>query len=149
MSVPTEFDFALIKIGDGATPTEVFTLSCGKTDITANFVANSTDRNVRDCAKPGEVPVRKTKVNSKQLDVTATGLTDATAFGVEVDLVGTRNNVKIEFYTDDGTDTGDLLGTIACNMLVTSLNIGAPREGDSSAELTLASHGYWTYTAAV
>lgn len=148
MSVPTEFDFALIKIGDGATPTEVFTVSCGKTDVTANFTANSSDRNVRDCAKPGEVPFRKTKVTGKQLDVTATGLTDATAFGIEIDLVGTLANVKVEYYTDDGTDAGDLIGTIACNMRITALNIGTPREGDASAELTLASHGAWTWTAA-
>lgn len=148
MSVPTEFDFALIKIGDGATPTEVFTISCGKTDVTANFVANSSDRFVRDCAKPGEVPFRKTKVTGKQLDVTATGLTDATAFGTEVDLVGTRANIKVEYYSDDGTDAGDLIGTVACNMLISALNIGAPRDGDSSAEITLASHGAWTWTAA-
>lgn len=148
MSVPTEFDFALIKIGDGATPTEVFTISCGKTDVTANFVANSSDRFVRDCAKPGEVPFRKTKVSGKQLDVTATGLTDATAFGIEVDLVGTRANVTVEYYTDDGTDAGDLIGTVACNMLISALNIGTPRDGDASAEITLASHGAWTWTAA-
>lgn len=148
MSLPLEFDFAQIKIGDGATPTEVFTVSCGKTDVTANFVANSSDRFVRDCAKPGEVPFRKTKVSGKQLDVTATGLTDATAFGTEIDLVGTRNNVKVEYYTDDGTDGGDLIGTIACNMLITALNIGTPRDGDASAELSLASHGAWTWTAA-
>ncbi|OYZ37355.1 MAG: hypothetical protein B7Y31_09570, partial [Novosphingobium sp. 16-62-11] len=117
-------------------------------DITVNTVANSTDRFVRDCAKPGEVPTRKTKVTGKQMDVTATGLTDATAFGTEIDLVGTRANIKVKFYTDDGTDAGDLIGTVACNMLIQALNIGAPRDGDASAELTLASHGMWTYTAA-
>ncbi len=148
MSLPTEFDFAVLKIGDGATPTEVFTISCGKQDVSMNFAANSTDRFVRDCTKPGEVPDRKTKVTGKQLDITATGLTDATAFGTEVALVGTRNNIKVELYTDDGTDGGDLIGTVACNMLVTALNIGTPREGDASAEIVLASHGAWTWTAA-
>ena len=147
MSLPTEFDFAVLKIGDGAGP-EVFTISCGKNDFTANFVANSTDRFVRDCAKPGEVPFRKTKATGKQLDITGTGLTDVTAFGTEVALVGTRNNVKLEYYTDDGTDAGDLLGTVACNMMVQALNIGAPRDGDASAEIVLASHGAWTWTAA-
>lgn len=148
MSLPTEFDFAVLKIGDGEDP-EVFTISCGKQDVTMNFVANSSDRFVRDCAKPGEVPFRKTKVTGKQADVTATGLTDAPAFGTEVALVGTRNNVKIELYTDDATEVGDLIGTVAMNALVTALNIGAPRDGDSSAEIVLASHGAWTWTAAV
>lgn len=147
MSLPTEFDFASLKIGDGG-GTEVFTISCGKRDFTANFVANTTDRFVRDCTKPGEVPFRKTKATGKQLDITGTGLTDLTAFGTEVAYVGTRHNVKLEYYTDDGTDGGDLLGTVACNMMIVSLNIGTPREGEASAEITLASHGSWTWTAA-
>jgi len=147
MSVPTEFDFALLKIGDGESP-EVFTISCGKQDFTANFAANSTDRFVRDCAKPGEVPFRVPKVTGRQLDITATGLTDITAFGIEVALVGTKNNIKLEYYTDDGTDAGDLIGTVACNMLVSGLSIGAPRDGDASAEISLASSGAWTWTAA-
>jgi hypothetical protein len=147
MSLPTEFDFAVIKLGDGDDP-EVFAVSCGKNDISVTFAANSTDRFVRDCAKPGEVPFRKKKATGKQMDAQATGLTDATAFGTELALVGKRANVKIEYYTDDGTDAGDLIGTIACNMMVDSLEIAAPREGDSSSSLSLSSHGAWTWTAA-
>jgi len=147
MSLPTEFDFAVIKFGDGESP-EVFTLSCGKQDITANFVANTNDRFVRDCAKPGEIPFRKSKATGKQLDVTASGLTDATAFGTELALLGNLANVRVEFYADDATDTGDLLGTVACEMRMTAVNIGAPREGVSSAEAVLASNGAWTWTAA-
>lgn len=147
MSVPTEFDFALIKLGDGDSP-EVFTVSCGKQDVTMNFGASSTDRFVRDCAKPGEVPFRKAKVTGRQLDVTASGLTDVSTFGSEIDLLGNHVNAKVELYQDDGTDAGDLLGTVACNFLVTGLSIGAPRDGDSSAELTLASNGAWTWTPA-
>lgn len=148
MSVPNEFDFAVIKIGNGATPTEVFAISCGKQDITTNFVANSTDRFVRDCTKPGEVPKRKPKVTGTQLDITAAGLTDKTAFGTEVALIGTYRNVRVEYYDDNGTDTGVLMGTVACRMLISALNISAPRDGDASAEIVLASDGAWTYTAA-
>jgi hypothetical protein len=147
MSLPTEFDFATLKIGDGAA-TEVFTISCGKQDINLNFGVNATDRYVRDCAKPGEIPFRKSKATGKQLDVTASGLTDATAFGNEVELLGTKNNIKVELYAEDGTDAGDLLGTIACRMMVRGLSIGTPRDGDSSAEIVLASEGSWTWTAA-
>lgn len=147
MSLPTEFDFAVIKFGDGATPTEAFAISCGKQDVSLNFAAQSSDRYVRDCAKPGEIPFRKAKATGKSLDVTATGLTDKTAFGTEVALVGKHKNIKVELYADDGTDTGTLLGTVACNMLVTALNVSAPREGTSNAEVTLASNGAWTWTA--
>jgi hypothetical protein len=148
MSVPTNFDFAVFKIGDGTTPSEVFTIVCGVTDVTINQVANSSDRFIRDCAKPGQVPSRKVRVTGKQLDITATGLTDLTTFDTYSDVIGTRKNVKVELYADDGTDTGDLLGTIAANMLIASLNVGVPRDGESSAEFALASHGDWTFTAA-
>lgn len=147
MSVPTEFDFAVLKIGDGATPTEVFTIDCGKTDVNLQFGAGTSDRYVRDCAKPGEVPFRVNKVTGKQLDITASGLTDKAQFGIEVALVGKHKNIKVEYYTEDGTDTGVLLGTVACNMAVTGLSVSAPRDGDSSAEITLASNGAWTWTA--
>ena len=147
MSVPTEFDFALLKIGDGASP-EVFTISCGKEDITTNFAANSTDRFRRDCTKPGEVPFRVPKVTGKQASVAASGLTDATTFGTEIDLLGTKPNIKVEYYTDDGTDAGVLLGTLAMNALVTAMSIGAPRNSDSTASINLESNGEWTWTAA-
>lgn len=147
MSLPTEFDFAILKIGDGESP-EVFTISCGKQDVSMNFVANSSDRFVRDCAKPGEIPFRKAKATGRQADVTATGLTDVATFGTELALVGTKQNIKVELYADDNTDTGELLGTVSMNALITALNIGASRDGDSSAEIVLASNGAWTWLAA-
>lgn len=147
MSVPTEFDFAVLKFGDGA-PTEVFSISCGKRDITLAFAANSSDRFVRDCTKPGEIPFRKAKVSGKQFDCTATGLTDKATFGTEIAFVGKFKNVKVELMADDGTDTGLLLGTITCNMLVKSLQIGTPRESEATAEVTLASNGSYAWAAA-
>lgn len=147
MSLPTEFDFALLKIGDGASP-EVFSISCGKQDVSMNFVANSADRFVRDCAKPGEIPFRKAKATGRQADVTATGLTDVSTFGAEVALVGTKQNITVELYADNNTDSGDLLGTVGMNALITALNIGVSRDGDSTAEIVLASNGAWTWTAA-
>ena len=147
MSVPTEFDFAILKIGDGAAPTEAFSISCGKQDINLTFGAGTSDRYVRDCAKPGEIPFRKTKVTGKQLDITASGLTDKAQFGTEIAFIGHTKNVKVEYYTDDGTDAGVLLGTVAVNVAVTSLSVSAPRDGDSSTEIGMASNGAWTWTA--
>lgn len=147
MSVPTEFDFAVLKIGDEGSP-ENFEISCGKQDFTANFVANSADRFVRDCEKPGEIPFRKAKATGRQADITGTGLTDKFTFGKELELVGKHRNVKLEYYADDGTDAGTLLGTVSMNMLITALNIGTPRDDSASAEIVLASNGAWTWVAA-
>ena len=147
MSLPTEADFALIKIGDGESP-EVFTTACGIQDVTINRVANTSDRFVRDCTKPGEVPNRKVKTTGKQLDITGSGLTDQAHVDTFDDALGKVKNYKVELYADNGTDAGDLLGTVAGAFVMTAANMNIPREADASAEITLASHGAWTWTVA-
>lgn len=147
MSVPNEADFAIIKIGDGAT-TEVFTIACGLQDVNINQVANTSDRFVRDCAKPGEVPNRKVKTTGKQLDVTGSGLIDKAQVAIFIAALGLSKNYKVELYKDDGTDNGTLLGTYAAPFVMTASNMSIPREGNGSAEVTLASNGAWTWTAA-
>jgi len=147
MSLPTEFDFALVKMGNGASP-EVFTAICGLQDGTINRTVNTQDRYVRDCVKPGEVPERKVKATGRQTDITGTGLTDkAEVTRVEAAL-GVVKNYKVEVYADNGTDTGLLLGTWAGPFMLLSSNNSVPRDGTASLELTLASHGAVTWTAA-
>lgn len=147
MSLPTEADFALVKMGDGATP-EDFSVICGLTDVTINVAAQSTDRYVRDCAKPGEVPVRRQRIAGKSLDVTGSGLSNVDTIEDLLEAIGTLKNYKIELLADDGTDTGALLGTLAMSSKMTASNLNIPREGDASGEITLPNHGPWTYTAA-
>lgn len=148
MSLPTEIDFILVKMGDGATPTEAFATLCGLQDATVNRVVQSTDRFVRDCAKPGEVPFRKKRANGKQIDVTGTGLTNADNIEDIEDALGQIKNFKLECYENDGTDAGNLLGTFAGAFMMTAANLNVPRDGDGASEVTLESHGAWTYTAA-
>lgn len=147
MSVPTEFDFVLIKRGDGADP-EVFAAFCGIQDATINANVNTNDRFVRDCAKPGEVPNRRVKVTGKQMDITGTGLTDKDATATLDTSLGVSGNWKAECYQDDGTDSGTLLGTYALPAVMTANNRSVPRDGVASAEFTLASDGAWTWTPA-
>jgi hypothetical protein len=147
MSLPVETDFALIKIGDGG-GTEVFTIACGIQDITVNETVNTSDRFVRDCAKPGEIPYRQVKATSKQIDVSASGLLDKAHVAIYRTAAGKVKNYKIEYYADDGTDAGVLIGTWAGAFMLTSINEGIPREGTTSVELNLASDGAATWTAA-
>lgn len=147
MSLPTEFDFALVKMGDGATP-EVFTAICGLQDGTVNRTVNTQDRFVRDCAKPGEIPERKVKATGRQSDITGTGLTNAAEVSRVEAALGKVKNYKIEVYADDGTDTGDLLGTWSGAFMLTAANNTIPREGTSAFEMTLVSHGAMTWAAA-
>lgn len=148
MSLPTEIDFAVIQLGDGGTPTEAFAPLCGMRDATANFVTNTSDRFVRDCTKPGEVPTRKVKATGKQLDVTGSGLTDKATIATLLAALGKVKNYKILVYAEDGTDTGTLLGTLSGPFMLTAANQNWPREDSASSEITLANHGAWTWTAA-
>lgn len=147
MSVPNESDFALIKVGDGASP-EVFTAICGIENVSINRVANTTDRFRRDCAKPGQPAVRRSKTTSKQLDITGTGGVTKTDIEAFDDALGVVKNYKVELYQYDGTDTGDLMGTFDAAFNLTAANMTLDANGDSSGEITLASDGTWTWTAA-
>lgn len=147
MSVPVEADFALIKIGDGAA-TEVFTTICGMRQVGINRTVSSSDRFVRDCAKPNKPAVRKVRVTGKQMDVTGSGLINKTDIAAFDAALGKSKNFKIELYQDDGTDTGLLMGTYAAAFVMTAANKSLQEGGDASSEITLASNGDWTWTAA-
>lgn len=147
MSTPVEIDWALIKAGDGEA-SETFTLICGIQDVTINQTVNTTDRAVRDCDAPGAVPARKTKVNSKQLDISGSGLSNTQEEVRLNTLLGTLNNYRIETYREGATDAGVLLGTYAGEFRMTAKNINATRDGTSSMDISLASNGAWTYTDA-
>lgn len=147
MALPTEFDFGVLQIGDGESP-EVFTLLCGMENGQINFTANTADRFPRDCAKPGEIPYRKVKATGKQLDVNFDGLTNKANVATVLAVLGVVNNYKALLYADDATDTGTLLGTLAFAAMLTSNNVNVPRDAGATNELTLVSHGAWTWTAA-
>ncbi|BEV00071.1 hypothetical protein [Novosphingobium olei] len=148
MSVPVEADFALIKIGDGATPTEIFSTLCGMRQVGINRTVSTSDRLVRDCAKPNKVASRKVRVAGRQIDLTGSGLTNKSDIAVFDAALGKAKNYKVELYIDDGTDTGALMGTFAAAFVMTAANLSLQEGGDASSEITLASHGDWTWTAA-
>jgi hypothetical protein len=147
MSEPTEIDFAIVKMGDGG-GTEVFTTICGIVNVVVNRSAQASDRYVPDCAKPGAVPFRKQRVTGRSMEVTGSGLTNSTEIPRLEAALGVLKNYKVEMYAADGTDTGDLLGTYAFASHMTTANMNLTREGDAQADISLPSHGAWTYTAA-
>lgn len=147
MSEPTEIDFAIVKMGDGG-GTEVFTTICGITNVVINRSAAASDRYVRDCAKPGAIPTRKQRVTGKSMEVTGSGLTNAVEIPRMEAALGVLKNYHVELYADDGTDAGDLLGTYLFASHLTTANMNLTREGDAQADITLPSHGAWTYTPA-
>lgn len=147
MSEPVEFDFAQVKVGDGADP-EVFTVICDITSVSLNETAETSTRRVRDCTKPGKPGARRSRVLGTGWDVTGTGLVDADQNPMLRAALGKKKNYEIPVYRDDGTDAGELLGTYSGEAVMTARNISMDREGDSSVEITLEGQGDLTWTAA-
>lgn len=147
MSYPNEADFVVVKLGNGATPTEVFTILCGIETVTINKTINSTDRFRRDCAKPAAIPTRKVRVTSKQWDATGSGVINMDEFETFDDVLGIRKNYRIEFGKRDGTDEGEIIGYYQGPAVMTAANINMG-DGEGTADITLAGEDdiVWTET---
>jgi len=145
MSYPNEPDFVVVKMGNGASP-EVFSIVCGMENITLNQTVNTTDRFRRDCAKPASIPSRKVRVNSRQWDLTGSGVVNMDEFERFQDALGIRKNLQVEFGKRDGTDAGEIIGTYAGPGVVTAFNISQGDEG--SGEITIAGEDEITWTLA-
>lgn len=147
MSEPTEVAFALIKVSSGgSSPT--YAVLCGIRDVTINRAAASNDYTSYDCAKPNAPGLRKQRISSKSLDISGSGLTNADTIEDFEDALGVLKDYHVELYADDGSDTGDLLGTYAYSSHMTAANMNLTREGQATADITLPAHGAWTYTPA-
>lgn len=147
MSLPVEVDWILIKAED--TPASgTYTLICGIEDVNINGGVSTTDRFVRDCATPGAVPYRKTKVNGRQLDITGSGLSNTQEITRLEALLGVLRNYKAELYREGPTTAGVLLGTYSGEFRMISNGLSGPRSSDSSSDFALASNGTYLYTDA-
>lgn len=142
MALPIEADFAVVKIGDGATP-EVFTILCGLDNVEINRTANTSDRFRRDCNLPGSVPFRRSRTTGKQIDITASGAINIPDMPRYLAALGKTGNYRIELgqYVI-GNDAGDIVYEIVGPFNLTSANSSVGDEG--SAQVTLASDGAWT-----
>lgn len=146
MSFPNEVDFVVVEVGDGATPTEAFTVLCGIDNANINRTVNTSDRFRRDCAKPGSVPARKVQVQGNQVDVTGSGVFNVDQVDLFEESLGVSKNYRLRVGKRDGTDAGVIVGTFAGPFVMTAHNVSIGDEG--SAEITLASDGAFTWTPA-
>lgn len=148
MTKPRVYDFAIIKYSNGATPA-VFTTLCGITNVQVNETVETTDRRLRDCAKPNRPGVREVKVVGIDWTVTGSGATNGDIrTAVKANLLAKHVDYLIEYYEDNNTDAGNLVGTDAGNGLMTANNISVDADGDSTWEITIEGSGELTYTAA-
>lgn len=148
MSYPTEVDAAIIYIVTGG-GTPVRTVICGIENVAINRTVGTSDRFRTDCAKPGVIPTRSVKINNRQWDVTGGGVSNADQIDALYDALGTRQNFAIDLIQYDGTDTGDVLGTLTGPGVMTAANLNLQRTADSTMDITIAGENdpVWTPAA--
>lgn len=146
MSYPTEIDFAVVKIGDGASP-ETFPVVCGIQNAAVNQTVQTSDQQKIDCAKPGKKPTRTVRVTGSQWDVTGSGVTSVEQFPILQAALGKRRNIQIVALRDDGTDEGEELGTFSGQGVLTALNINMQRDS-GTMEVTIAGENDLLWTPA-
>lgn len=149
MAVPKVIEgrYVVFELGNGGTP-EVFTPICGMFVNSWNTTTQTTDRFLRDCDFPTQVPNRRPIATGVQEDITLSGYftLDNRAL-VESLRGGAIRNVQLVVFEDDGvTEAGYYSGSF----MFTAVNIGAPENDLATLELVMASTGslsVWTDVA--
>jgi hypothetical protein len=133
-----------LMLGDGATPTEVFTALCGITTKNFTHQANTNDVFTRDCADPENIPVRNLIITGEQWDLTGEGVLNRENLADIQAVVGGFANWRYLFTepTDDEVFQGYYGGRAA----LTSFQITAEDENFANISITLASDGAWAWT---
>lgn len=147
MSEPKVFDFAQLKLGDGAEPTESFTLICGLETIQIAEAVQTSDRQLRDCAAPATPPRRRLRVTGSTWDVTAGGLANADQLTLLRAALGKHLNWQIIplDLTDPDVAAGVPLGTFEGQGVLTARNIATVEGGFATLDLTIAGEGELTW----
>lgn len=132
----------LIKIGDGATPTEVFTVLCGLTSKTLTINNNEIDVTTADCADPGGGLWTEVMTGAKRVSVSGNGLFKDEAAEAALNTLAMADNSIGNFQVivpDFGTFQGAFF--------LSSVEYGGEQEGGVTYSLALASSGEITFTA--
>lgn len=135
----------LIQIGDGATPTETFTHDCLiNTDRGINFSADVTDVMVPDCDDP-EAPAWKQRfIDGLSGDISGSGVLHTASVETWKTWFdsGDSKNVRVNLNVAGALGGGYFSGAFK----LSAFNISGTRKNNSTAEVTLVSHGAITWT---
>lgn len=95
--------YFVLAMGNGATPTEVFTALCGITTRTFTYQANTNDQTTRDCADPADVPIRRLIVTSEQWSLSGEGVLNRSQLEDILAAKGQPKNYRF-YYTEPSDD---------------------------------------------
>ena len=134
----------IVTIGDGATPTEVFTKPCGLTTQGINFTKEVNEVQVPDCDDPDMAAATERAVTATSAAITGEGILAAEFFPDWWDFYtynGSRN-VKVQLVTP-APNGGTWLG----RFILTTFNVTAALGEKVGVAVEMQSDGVVTWTA--
>lgn len=146
MSLPNSADFALIEIQTAAGPPATYAKLCGIENVNINRTVNTNKTFRRDCDKPNRPGVPKVRVTGKEWTISGSGSDNIDIETTYADAEGVRKVYKVSLYEDDGTDSGELMGSYSGTAMMTARNQGYSQDSAGSIEITLEGEGDLTWT---
>jgi predicted secreted protein len=144
MAKPTTFPFKdmLILIGDGATPTEVFTAPCGLTTKNFELSANSNEVQVPDCDDPDAPAWIERVVATMTGTIAGNGIMAKESFPLWRDwaLQGVTKNARVQLI-------GATMGYYAGAFILSKFGISADLGDKVQVDVTMDSDGQISWTA--
>jgi len=131
-------------VGDGATPTEVFTMPCGITSLSREVSTNTTDVDIPDCADPDALVWLGVDVNSKRITLTFSGVLAEEAVSLWDDWAMEEAVKNIRWYRNIG---GSNAGYFAGAAVLTNYQEQGQNRGRYTISGTIIFDGKPTWTA--
>jgi hypothetical protein len=130
----------LIKIGNGATPTEIFSHPCMfNADRGISFTSDTQESVVPDCASPESPGWKEIVKDGLSMTVTCGGLLHTTDFEEWFNWASgdTAKNVEVQLNIAGADGGGKLTGKVK----VTAFSISGSRKDNVVVDATITSHG--------
>ena len=148
MAKPTTVNASkmIIKVGDGATPTEVFTAPCGMTTKGINFTKDVNEVNVPDCADPDAPAWKERAVVAMSAEISENGILDMESLDTWQDLLddGLSRNFQIWLDVPAAEHGGHWDG----KFLLTGFNVTGEQGNKVQVAITTQSDGPVVWTPA-
>ncbi len=139
------FSELILKIGDGATPTEAFTLICGIMAKTVTLSSSVVENKIPDCDESKPMTIFR-NIDDNTMEVTASGTLDVTpaSFGKLRAWKASSGSKNIQLIIDKPSDEGG--GMWEGSFVMPTLKFDVKHADITSFDLTLQSNGVVTWT---
>ena len=134
MAQPTTIKGQSITVlyGDGATPTEVFTIFCGLTTKSLSEQVNTSDTFIDDCADPDAIALRVIDIQGYQWEISGEGLFNLDQRAALDTMLGLSKNFRFKLGT---------AGYYQAKGVLSSKSITGTRGERTTANITIQSDG--------